>query len=220
MTNVFECAPSHDEHLIQEIEPTHAQAESIEPTHVQAETRTHAQAATIEPPHLQGENNSPVVHDLAEPTLSIDPISTQPPISDSHPMITRSKHGIFKPNPKYGLMTSIIPTEPKTVKSALKHAGWKNAMVEEMDALMANNIWELVPPNPQMNIVGCCWVFKTKLPANGGLERLKVQLVAKGYNKKEGADFSETFSPVIKPSIVRMVLSVATSKVGPFDNLM
>lgn len=130
MTFVFGCAPSHDEHLIQENEPTHTQAESIEPTHVQAETRTHAQAETIEPTHLQGENNSPVVHDLAEPTLSVDPISTQPPISDSHPMITHSKHGIFKPNPKYGLMTSIIPTEPKTVESALKHAGWKNAMVE------------------------------------------------------------------------------------------
>ena len=46
-----------------------------------------------------------------------------------------------------------------------------------------------------MNVVGCKWVFKTK-----------------GFHQAPGIDYSETFSPVVKASIVRVVLSVAISK--------
>lgn len=42
-----------------------------------------------------------------------------------HPMTTRAKDGIIKPNPKYALFTvkENYP-EPKTVKTALKDPGW------------------------------------------------------------------------------------------------
>ncbi|GKV45074.1 hypothetical protein SLEP1_g52197 [Rubroshorea leprosula] len=63
-----------------------------------------------------------------------------------------------------------------------------------------------------MHVIGSKWVFKTKLKADGTLERLKARFVAKGYNQVKGVDFSETFSPVIKPAIVRIVLSIAKVK--------
>lgn len=46
-----------------------------------------------------------------------------------HPMITRSKSGITKPNPRYALLTqkAVFPV-PKTVSEALKHPGWTNEM--------------------------------------------------------------------------------------------
>ena len=49
-------------------------------------------------------------------------------IAPNHSMITRSKSGIVKPNPRYALnvtMSSVIPPEPKNVKHALAHNGWK-----------------------------------------------------------------------------------------------
>lgn len=43
---------------------------------------------------------------------------------------------------------------------------------------------------------------------------LKVQarLVAKGYSQQHGFDFTETFSPVAKPTSIRIILTIALHK--------
>lgn len=141
--------------------------------------------------------------------------SSPPSAPIIHPMVTRSRAGVIKPNPKYALSTgtsSTIPREPTNVKTALAHPGWKAAMVEELDALHKNETWTLVPRTPNMNVIGSKWVFKTKLKPDGSLERLKARLVAKGYHQIDGVDFTETFSPVVKPGTIRMVLTIAVVK--------
>lgn len=45
-------------------------------------------------------------------------------------------------------------------------------------------------------IIGCKWVFKKKLKDKE--TRFKAQLVAKCYSQKEGVDFNEVFSHVVK----------------------
>lgn len=44
-------------------------------------------------------------------------------------------------------------------------------MNEKIRALEANQTWDLVSRFASMNIVGCKWVFKTKLKVDGSLER-------------------------------------------------
>jgi len=107
-------------------------------------------------------------------------------------MVTKAQHVIHKPNPRYVLVLERgdIPEEPRNVKMALQHDGWKHAILEELDALRQNQTWTLVPREPYINVVGSKWVFKAKLTANGTLDRVKARLVAKGYHQVDGVDYT------------------------------
>ncbi|KAH9715865.1 retrovirus-related pol polyprotein from transposon RE1 [Citrus sinensis] len=137
-------------------------------------------------------------HPSAEPTHS----SSLP----SHPMITRAKAGIFKPK---SYLAATENLEPTSVKSALHDPKWFHAMNEEFDALQRNQTWTLVPSESAVKIVGNKWVYRVKYNPDGSISKYKARLVAKGYHQTQGVDFFETFSPVVKPCIVRVVLSLA-----------
>ena len=56
-------------------------------------------------------------------------------------------------------------------------------MIEEMNALNANNTWELVNLPTGKKPIGCKWVFAIKINPNGSMARLKARLVAKRYTQ-------------------------------------
>ena len=61
-----------------------------------------------------------------------------------------------------------------------------------------------------MTPIGCKWMFTIKRNPSGSI--YKAKLVAKGFRQKERLDYDQVFSPVVKPSIVRVMLSIALSK--------
>jgi len=54
-------------------------------------------------------------------------------------------------------------------------------------------------------------VYRVKENANGSINRFKARLVAKGFHQVHSFDFHETFSPVIKPVTIRIILTLALS---------
>ena len=121
-------------------------------------------------------------------------------------MITRSKSGIFKPKL---YTTTLINKEPDTVQEGLNDRNWYKAIKEEYEALIRNETWSLVPPPAECKIVGNKWVFRVKQNSDDSIAKYKARLVAKGFQQTEGIDYFETFSPVIKASTVRVILSLA-----------
>jgi len=81
-------------------------------------------------------------------------------------------------------------------------------MQKELDALHAQGTWDLVPFPPAKNLVGCKWVYIIKKNADGSIARHKARLVAKGFSEEEGINYNETFTPVVKPIAVRLVLAL------------
>jgi hypothetical protein len=100
---------------------------------------------------------------------------------------------------------------PAGVQEALPDPKWTQAIKEEVEALLKNNTWTLVPLPEGKKAVGCKWVFSIKHKADGSIERYKARLVAKGYTQTYGVDYQETFSPVAKLSTVRILLSLAAN---------
>ena len=136
-------------------------------------------------------------------------------------MQTRSRAGIYKPNPKYALASehstdsSMVSPIPKSVRATLQDPNWRHAMAAEHEALLRNRTWRLVDRPPGANIVTGKWIFKHKLNSDGSLERYKARWVVRGFTQRAGVDFGETFSPVVKPATIRTVLTIVASRCWP-----
>ena len=123
-------------------------------------------------------------------------------------MLTRSKLGIHKPK-VFKAVTDYTYQEPPSFAVAFKHPQWVAAMDSEFHSLIKQQTWSLVPPSVDKNIVTCKWVFKLKRNSDGTIARYKAKLVARGYLQQYGLDYEDTFSPVVKPITVRILIALA-----------
>ncbi|KAH9804147.1 hypothetical protein KPL71_002018 [Citrus sinensis] len=108
----------------------------------------------------------------------------------------------------------VIGEEPSSYKQAMNSRDktkWLSAMEEEISSLKKNNTWILVRKPEDRKLVGCKWIFKLKDGATSEEPpRYKARLVAKGFTQREGVDYSEVFSPVVKYSSIRVLLAITT----------
>jgi hypothetical protein len=134
-------------------------------------------------------------------------------------MRTRGKSGIAQPVDRLNLNAAVLSPLPVSLRSALADPNWRAAMQLEFEALKANDTWSLVPRPPGVNIVTGKWVFRHKFLSDGSLDRYKARWVLRGFTQRPGIDYDETFSSVVKPATVRLVLSLALARSWPMHQL-
>ena len=88
---------------------------------------------------------------------------------------------------------------------------WESAMKDEMDSLMSNQTWELAELPPGKKALHNKWVYRIKEEHDGN-KRYKARLVVKGFQKKEGVDYNEIFSPFVKLTTIRLVLKIVAAE--------
>jgi hypothetical protein len=102
--------------------------------------------------------------------------------------------------------------ESRDIGHALSDLSWINVMHEELENFERNQVWTLVDPPRDVNVIETKWVFKNKQGEDGEVVRNKARLIAQGYSQVEGLDFVETFTPVARLEAIRILLAFATSK--------
>jgi len=102
--------------------------------------------------------------------------------------------------------------EPKTIKDAMQHSDWIEAMQAELNEFERNKVWRLVERPRSDALVGTRWLFGNKTDKEGNVIRNKARLVVKGYCQQEGIDYDETFAPVARIESVRIFLAYAAHK--------
>ena len=108
----------------------------------------------------------------------------------------------------FAYMSQVVKIkEPSTFDEAIKDDKWRLAMDDEMQALVENGTWVLVPKKENVTPIGCKWVYKVKHNSDGSINRHKARLVAKGYAQKYGLDYEEAFSAVARMSTVRTLIA-------------
>jgi hypothetical protein len=108
----------------------------------------------------------------------------------------------------YSFVSSL---EPNHVDEALRDPDWVNAMHEELNNFIQNEVWELVPRPKNYNVTGTKWVFRNKQNEDGIVVRNKARLVAQGFTQVEGLDLGETFAPIARVETIRILLAYACS---------
>lgn len=111
----------------------------------------------------------------------------------------------------YALMSKNLNiVEPSNYEEASKSDEWTAAMHEEMESIYRNHTWDLVELPEGKTPIGCKWLYKPKINADGSVEKFKARLVEKSYSQQEGINFDDTFSHVAKLNTIRMLISLAT----------
>ncbi|CAI7812526.1 unnamed protein product [Closterium sp. NIES-53] len=88
---------------------------------------------------------------------------------------------------------------------------WHKAMDRELKALQERNTWKVVSIGVARNktILTGKWVFRVKTKADGTIDKFKARWVVRGFDKEHGRDFIETFAPVSRHTLLRILLTIA-----------
>lgn len=112
--------------------------------------------------------------------------------------------------------------EPATYHEAItckdKHL-WLEAIRKELSSLYKLGTFEDLHDLPEKTkALGCKWVFKVKYkpsadktadPQKWVVDKYKARICLQGYAQRKNVDYFETFSPVVRMDILRMILTLS-----------
>jgi transposase InsO family protein len=114
---------------------------------------------------------------------------------------------------EFVLMSTITVDEPTSYEDAMQRSDseqWKGGMDKEMDLHKRIGTWELVECPDGRTPIGSRWVFRLKRDGEGNIKSHKSRLVAQGFSQVYGLDYFDTFSAVVRPETIRLLIALAT----------
>jgi hypothetical protein len=82
------------------------------------------------------------------------------------------------------------------------------AVKTEVKGLLSQKTWTTRPRSDATKVIKSTWVFKLKRLPDGTPSKFKARFCVRGDLQTEGADYFETYAPVVQWSTVRMLLAL------------
>eukprot|EP00047_Mylnosiga_fluctuans_P021649 m.107308 g.107308 ORF g.107308 m.107308 type:complete len:1346 (+) comp8977_c1_seq1:110-4147(+) len=156
--------------------------------------------------HVKFDEGGVITHGIATPTEIDDP--SGPVVNPELPTL----------KPTQPVQHHVLTAEPKNLTQALRHPDAKlysAAYDAELNALRANDVYELVPlatvPETH-NVLTTVTTFRRKLDADGNFIKIKARICVNGSTQIKGVDYSVSYAPVVNTDILRTLLSMATKQ--------
>lgn len=106
---------------------------------------------------------------------------------------------------------------PRTYKQAMNspHAAhWQAAIDDHLRMHDSQKTWhEVLVPSSQ-KVLPCQWVFAIKTDTQNHIVKWKARTVLFGNLQQKGIDYTETFSPTVRPEQVRLLIAIAAQLQG------
>ena len=103
------------------------------------------------------------------------------------------------------MMSHIIDSDPSTYDKATKEQVWRDAMMEEYQSIMKNEVWKIVLRPKGKFVVASRWIYKIKHVVDGSIHKYKARFVAHGFSQK-GVDYEENFAPISRYTTIRTIM--------------
>ena len=82
-------------------------------------------------------------------------------------------------------MCDLLEKEHTYFEEAIHKKEWVDAMIEEYQSIIKNDVWEIVPRAKSKDVVSSKWLFKIKHVVDGSIEKYKARFVARGFLKRK-----------------------------------
>jgi len=106
------------------------------------------------------------------------------------------------------VFSSFVPfIDPKNHLQVLDDPNWVITTQEELGQSKRNQVWFLTPQPKDHPVIRTKGEFRNKLDETWNVVRNEARLVTKGYNREDGIDFDDFFSPVARLEAIHILLA-------------
>ena len=74
------------------------------------------------------------------------------------------------------LVCHLVDHEPTNYEEVVQKKEWVEAMTEEYQSIMDNDVWEIVPKPKGKSVVSSKWIYQIKHANDGSIEKHKKDL--------------------------------------------